>query len=125
MRQANSQLVSFLVDLMRRRRFSVPQLAAEMGVCHPTMYRWLSGTDIPSTKSCRKIAAWSGVPVMRILAYSGRLPSAEEIPLDVLPEFGDYIRGKYPETLDDDLIAMFEELIEGRRHQDSRRHAAD
>lgn len=120
MRLADSQLTSFLEDLMRRQRYSVPRLAAEIGVCHPTMYRWLSGVDVPSITSCQKIAVLSGVPPAKILAYSGHLPAPEEAASDSLPAFGDYIRGKYPETLDDDIVAMFEELIEARRRHKKR-----
>ncbi len=97
---------------MRRRRCSVLQLAAEIGTSHPTVYRWLTGQDIPKPKTCLKLAELSGVPLMKILHYCGHAPAPEEAAQDLWPAFGDYIRGKYPDTLDDDFIAAIEELIE-------------
>ena len=117
MQTAESHLASFLKELMRRRGCSAARLAVDMGFRHPTMYRWLAGMDVPSTNSCRKIAEFSGVPLMKILAYCGHAPDAPEVPPDSWPAFGDYLRGKYPDRLDDDLITAIEELIETRRRR--------
>ena len=68
---------------MRRRKRLPSQLAADLGVSHSTVGRWLSGKDVPSTKSCRKLAEYSGVPLERILSVAGHLPSIEgEGPLE-------------------------------------------
>jgi len=45
--------VAFLKELMRRRKRLLSQLAADLGVSHATVSRWLSEDDIPSTRSCR------------------------------------------------------------------------
>ena len=47
---------------MRRRKRLPSQLAADLGVSHATVGRWLYGMDIPSPKSCQKLADYSGIP---------------------------------------------------------------
>jgi len=108
-------LVLFLKDLMRRRRCLPSQLAAGLGVSHVTVNRWLSGDDIPSTRSCRKLAEYSGVPLEKLLSLTGHLPTLAAAGPVEWPEFRDYARRKYPDELDEDLIIMIEDLIERRR----------
>jgi len=108
-------LVSFLKDLMRRRRCLPSQLAAGLGVSHATVSRWLSGDDIPSTRSCRKLAEYSGVPLEKILAVTDHLPTLGAAVPTEWPEFREYAHRKYPDELDEDLITMIEDLIERRR----------
>jgi len=108
-------LVSFMNDLMRRRRCLPSQLAASLGVSHATVSRWLSGDDIPSTRSCRKLAQFSGVPLEKILSVTGHLPTLGAAVPAEWPEFREYARRKYPGELDEDLIIMIEDLIERRR----------
>jgi len=106
-------LVSFLEDVMRRRKRLPSQLAKDIGVSHPTVGRWLSGEDIPSTLSCRKLATYSGVPLERVLAIAGHVPAvAQTVPAD-WPEFREYIHRKYP-AVDEDLVSVFEDYIERR-----------
>jgi len=50
----DAPIVSFLKEVMRRRKRLSSQLAADLGVSHAIVHRWLSGKDIPSTRSCRK-----------------------------------------------------------------------
>ncbi len=108
-------IVSFLKEVMRRRKRLPSQLAADLGVSHATVSRWLSGEDVPNTKSCRRLADYSGVPREKILSIVGHLPGiAEKRPPD-WPEFRAYARQKYPAELDEDLITMIEDLIERRR----------
>jgi len=102
---------------MRRRKRLPSQMAADLGISHATVSRWLSGEDIPSTRSCRRLAEYSGVPLEKILSIAGHLPRiAEEEPAQ-WPEFRDYARQKYPTELDEDLITMIEDLIERRREK--------
>ena len=108
-------LVSFLKEIMRRRKRLPSQLAAELGISHATISRWLSGTDIPNTRSCRKLAEYSGVPLEKILSITGHLPRIGEAGPPEWPEFREYARQKYPAELDEDLITMIEDLIERRR----------
>jgi len=111
----DNQLVLFLRELMHRRKLLPSQLAAKLGISHVTMSRWLSGADIPSTRSCRRLAEYSGVPVEKILSIAGHLPRIAEKPPVEWPEFREYARYKYPDELDEDLITMIEDLIERRR----------
>jgi len=108
-------IVSFLKELMRRRKRLPSQLAADLGVSHATVSRWLSGADAPSIKSCRKLAEYSGVPLEKLLSIVGHLPRIAEARPPEWPEFREYARRKYPAELDEDLITMIEDLIERRR----------
>ena len=64
---------------MRRRRRLRSQLAGDLGVSHATVSRWLSGADIPNTKSCHKLAEYSGVPLEKVLSIVGHLPRIAEV----------------------------------------------
>jgi transcriptional regulator with XRE-family HTH domain len=115
MSEKEAPLVSFIKEVMRRRKRKPSQMAADLGISHATVSRWLSGKDIPSTSSCRRLAEYSGVPVEKILSIVGHLPRiAEKAPAE-WPEFREYARHKYPAELDEDLITMIEDLIERRR----------
>ena len=72
-------IVSFLKEVMRRRKRLPSQMAADLGISHATVSRWLSGADIPSTKSCRKLAEYSGVALEKVLSLVGHLPHAPDI----------------------------------------------
>jgi transcriptional regulator with XRE-family HTH domain len=108
-------IVSFIREVMRRRKRLPSQLAADLSISHATVSRWLSGKDIPSTKSCRKLAEYSGVPLENVLSIAGHLPRVTEVAASEWPEFREYASQKYPNVLDEDLITMIEDLIERRR----------
>lgn len=110
-------LVTFLKEVMRRRKRLPSQLASDLGISHATVSRWLSGADIPSTRSCRKLADYSGAPLEKVLSIVGHLPRVADLRYADWPEFRDYARQKYPDELDEDLIAMIEDLIERRRQK--------
>jgi len=112
MRTEDAPVVSFLKEVMRRRKRLPSQLAADMGISHATVSRWISGADVPNTRSCQRLAEYSGVPVEKIV---GHLPRVSEKPRVEWPEFREYARHKYPVELDEDLITMIEDLIERRR----------
>jgi transcriptional regulator with XRE-family HTH domain len=111
----DSSLVLFLRELMHRHKLLPSQLAVKLGISHVTVGRWLSGADIPSTRSCRRLAEYSGVPVGKVLSIVGHLPQIAEKPSAEWPEFREYARQKYPDELDEELIVMIEDLIERRR----------
>jgi transcriptional regulator with XRE-family HTH domain len=93
------------------------QLASQLGVSHATVSRWLHGTDVPNIRSCQRLAAYSGVPLDKVLSLVGYLPAvAEKAPAE-WPEFREYAHQMYPNELDEDLITMIEGLIEGRRRK--------
>jgi len=92
----NAPLVSFLKALMWRRKRRPSQLAADIGISHATVSRWLSGADVPNTRSCHRLAEYSGVPVEKVLAITGHLPGIAEKPAVEWPEFREYARYKYP-----------------------------
>ncbi len=108
-------LVLFLKEVMHRRKRLPSQLAADLGVSHATVGRWLSGEDIPSIQSCRKLAEYSSVPLQKLLSIVGHLPKMDTEASSDWPEFREYARHKYPNELDEDLITMIEDLIELRR----------
>jgi transcriptional regulator with XRE-family HTH domain len=115
MSKNDSTFITFLKEVMRRRQRKPSQLAAELGISHATVSRWLSGRDVPNTSSCQRLADYSGVPVQKILAIVGHLPRVAERPVAEWPEFREYALCKYPTELDEDLITMIEDLIERRR----------
>jgi transcriptional regulator with XRE-family HTH domain len=115
MNDESSNFISFLKDLMRRRKRLPSQLAKDLGMSHATVSRWLAGMDIPNPRSCLKLADYSDVPVERILAMVNSLPTLPKLPISEWPEFREYAYHKYPDELDEDLITIIEDLIERRR----------
>ena len=111
----DNSIAAFLREVMRRRKRLPSQLAADLGVSHATVSRWLSGEDIPNCHSCLKLADYSSVPTEKVLSIAGHLPQVAEKKASYWPEFREYARQKYPEELDEDLIIMIEDLIERRR----------
>ena len=108
-------LVSFLHEVMRRQSRRPSQMAADLGISHATVSRWLSGKDIPSTKSCRRLAEYSGTPLEKILSIAGHLPLMPDRGPVEWPEFREYASKKYPNELDEEIISMIEYLIERRK----------
>ena len=113
--KTDSPFVSFLKEVLRRRKCKPNQLAAGLGISHATVSRWLSGRDIPNTRSCQRLADFSGVPLQKVLAIAGHMPGVAEKPAAEWPEFREYAKHKYPAELDEDLVTMIEDLIERRR----------
>lgn len=102
---------------MRRRKLLPVQLARDLGVSHTTVGRWLSGSRIPDIPSCIKVANYSGIVALRVLAMAGHLNEmVDKEPAD-WPEFREYARQKYPNELDEDTIMIIEDLIDGRRRE--------
>ncbi|MBA7580277.1 hypothetical protein ES708_22168 [subsurface metagenome] len=112
-------IVSFLKEIMRRRKRLPSQLAADLGVSHTSVSRWLSGKDRPSLVSCVRLANYAGVPLERVLSAAGYSMPPEKA-ANELPEFREYARSKYPRELDDDLVTLIEDLIERRRKRDAK-----
>ena len=106
---------SFLQELMRRRKRLPSQLAADIGVSHATVRRWLYGEDVPSVRSCQILADYSGIPLQKVLKITGQLPEMGIQEAEDWPEFREYAQKKYPNILDEDIIAIVEDLIERRR----------
>jgi transcriptional regulator with XRE-family HTH domain len=100
---------------MRRRKRLPSQLAEDLGISHATVSRWLSGFDIPNTRSCLKLAEYSGVSLQKVLSIVGHIPMAIDKISEDWPEFREYASVKYPNELDEDMITMIEDLIERRR----------
>ena len=100
---------------MRRRKKLPSQLATDIGISHATVSRWLAGKDVPSTRSCRKLADYSGMSLEKVLSIVGHLYRVDEKGPPEWPEFRDYARQKYAAELDEDMITMIEDLIERRR----------
>ena len=110
-------IVSFLKEVMRRRKRLPSQLASDLGVSHATVSRWLSAKDDPNISSCLRLATYSGVSLEKVLSIAGHIPRiADKRPAD-LPEFREYTRQMYPDELDEDVITIIEGLIERRRRK--------
>ena len=107
---------SFLQELMRRRKRLPSQLAADLGVSHATVRRWLFGEDIPSVRSCKMLSDYSEIPLQKVLKIVGQLPEMNIQEAADWPEFREYALKKYPNILDEDIITMIEDLIERRRN---------
>ena len=105
---------SFLQELMRRRKRLPSQLAADLGISHATVRRWLFGEDIPSVRSCQLLADYSGIPLQKVLKITGQLPEIVTKDTQDWPEFREYAQKKYPNILDEDIITLVEDLIERR-----------
>ena len=104
-------------------KFLPSQLAFDLGVSHATVSRWLSGAGTPNTKSCRKLAEYSGVSLVKVLSIAGHLPRVAKTQSLEWPEFREYARRMYPDELDEDLITMIEDLIErGRQKKNNRKN---
>jgi len=110
-------LQDYLDDLQRHRGISLRRLARESGVSASTLSRWREGKQVPSPKSCKLIAEYLSVPVEHVLAMAGHLRPLHKEDPQSLPEFAEYARQKYPDDLDDDMIAMIEDLIHRRRRR--------
>lgn len=110
-------LISFLRELMRLHKRLPAQIAADLGISHATVSRWLSGKNIPSIKSCLRLAEYSSMPPSKILSIVGYLPSIDSGRATDWPELREYAMGKYPEELDEDMIIMLEALIKHRRQK--------
>ena len=102
---------------MRRRKRLPSQLASDLGVSHATVSRWLYNKDVPNIRSCQRLAAYSGVPLEKVLSIAGHLPQIpQRAPAD-LPQFHEYAHLMYPDELDEDVVTMIEGLIERRRQR--------
>ncbi len=67
---------TLLADLLRDRQLTANRLALKLGVSHATVGRWLKGDDVPSARSCYRLAEFSGTPLETILRSAGHIPSA-------------------------------------------------
>lgn len=121
MSTADGYMAAFLKDLMRRRQRFPSRLAADLGISHATVIRWLSGESVPNTGSCQKLAEYSGASLQSVLAHAGHMPRMVTQAPTEWPEFREYARNKYPNELDDDLVTMIEGLIEQRRSRNCRK----
>lgn len=124
MSKGKSTLVTFLKEIMRRRKKLPSQLAYDLGLSHATISRWLSGKDTPGVRSCRRLAEYSGASIEEVLAAAGYFPMVTGTVKSDLPEFREYARQKYPSELDDDIVTMIEDLIERRRARSYRQKNA-
>ncbi|MFC1969336.1 helix-turn-helix domain-containing protein [Chloroflexota bacterium] len=115
--EKEARIVSFLKELMHRRKRLPSQLAVDLGVSHATVRRWLLGEDVPNVNSCRCLAEYSGIPLQKVLVSIGHLPEVSEKESTEWPEFSEYVRQKYPEELSEDLVTMVEDLIERKRQK--------
>ena len=120
----DGSIASFLEDIMQRRNVTMSQMATDLGLNHSTVSRWISGKYMPSTRSYRKLAEYSGVPLSKILSLASDMLPIDKQESAQWPEFKDYLRQKYPDVLNEDLIDMMEDMIEWQRRRHHRRKAS-
>lgn len=106
---------TYIQDILRQRGSSLRRLASDTGISPSTLSRWLSGGQKPSPQSCHKLAESLSVPVEHVLAWAGHLEPMQRADMNALPEFREYAQQKYPTELDEDVVAMIEDLIQRRR----------
>jgi transcriptional regulator with XRE-family HTH domain len=111
----NVPIVSLLKEIMHRKKCSPRQLAADLDLSHAAISRWLSCKDVPSIRSCNRLAEYSGISLQKILSIAGYIPTPTEASSNGWPEFREYASKKYSGELDEDLITLIEDLIERRR----------
>jgi transcriptional regulator with XRE-family HTH domain len=121
MNMHNRQIIHLLNEVMMERQCKPNKLAAELRISPATVSRWLSGQDIPSPRSCQKLAEYSGIPEERILSIVGHLKRVADRQTAEWPEFREYAQHKYPAELDDDIIIVIEDLIKLRRAKQNER----
>jgi transcriptional regulator with XRE-family HTH domain len=114
----NVGIASLINEILSKKRCLPSELAVSIGVSHASVSRWLSGKDVPSPRSCNRLAEFSGVCLRRILAAAGHMPVMTDAMATTWPAFREYAQRKYPGKLDEDLITMIENLIEMRPERD-------
>jgi hypothetical protein len=115
MNQSIVPVAVLLHEVMQEKGRLPSQLAAEIGVSHATMSRWLAGQDVPSPRSCRRLADYSGICIQKVLFVAGHMPRVVREVVSEWPEFREYARLKYPDELDESTVGMIEDLIARRR----------
>jgi hypothetical protein len=82
------------------------QPATNLDLSHATVSRCLSGKDILSTSSYRKLAEYSSVPLEKVFSIDGHLPRITEAAASERTEFREYAHCNYTNLLHEDLITM-------------------
>jgi len=100
---------------MRRYKRKPSQLAADLGISHATIRRWLSGIDTPNIRSCHKLAKYSSEPLQKILVIVGHLRQISDGQPEEWPAFREYVRYKYKDEFDEDMIILIEDYIKRRK----------
>ena len=116
MSNEESSIVQFLKNLLLSHKQSISGLAADLGVSHSTVSRWISAKYKPDTRSCLRLAEYSGIPLEKILNATGQLPKKTDIEPLRWPEFREYAEKRYPDMLSEDIITMVEGLIKSKKN---------
>jgi transcriptional regulator with XRE-family HTH domain len=115
-------IADFLQEIRRQRGLSLRGLARGSGISASTLSRWCEGKQTPSPKSCRMLADYLSLSTEHMLALAGHLKPLHKEATEALPEFREYASQKYPEDLDEDTIAMIEDLLYRRRRRREQGH---
>jgi transcriptional regulator with XRE-family HTH domain len=108
-------IIEFLESLIQKRDLQPNQLADDVGVSQATIRRWQDGKAVPNIHSCCLLSHYSGIPVLKILAASGRLVGTKDSTLADWPDLRDYVIKGSPLEIEKDIITMMMDLVEGRR----------
>lgn len=105
------QVSNPIQTLLKQRNTSLRRLAAEVGISPSTLSRWASGKQTPSTQCCRKLAVSLSLPVEEVLTWAGHLTPQRNDVSTGSTDYRTYAQLKYPAELQEDMIAMIEDLI--------------
>ncbi|MFC2028200.1 helix-turn-helix domain-containing protein [Chloroflexota bacterium] len=103
---------NLIQDILQQRNISLRRLAADAGISPSTLSRWASGKQTPSPQCCRKFAESLLLPVEDVLVWAGHLSSAAKTDTMEVPDYKSYSKRKYSVELQEDMVAMIEDLIQ-------------
>ncbi len=98
-------------DILQQRNISLRRLAAEAGISPSTLSRWASEKQTPSPQCCRKFAESLSLPVEDVLVWAGHLSPTAKTDTKYVPDYKSYSRHKFSVELQEDMVAMIEDLI--------------
>lgn len=79
---SDDRLGPWLRDELRRREWSIADLARRANLDASAVGRWVRSDRTPSPESCDLLADALGVDVDRVLVLAGHRPDIEAIPVD-------------------------------------------
>ncbi|MFA4835105.1 MAG: helix-turn-helix transcriptional regulator [Dehalococcoidia bacterium] len=97
--------------LLRERKVSLRHLARVVGVSPSTLSRWASEKQMPSPRSCIRLAESLSLPLEQVYAFAGHPIPDQGRDTPVSPDFREYACRRFPEGFRDDMLAMIEDLI--------------
>ncbi|MBT4510990.1 MAG: helix-turn-helix transcriptional regulator [Chloroflexi bacterium] len=98
-------------DILQQRNISLRRLAADAGISPSTLSRWASGKQTPSPQCCKKFAESLLLPLEDVLVWAGHLAPKTNTDTTEHPDCRAYIQQKLSIELQEDMVAMIEDLL--------------